>query len=339
MRYGHAIVISVVSAGLLAAAPAAFAANARDCPDVADPPAAVCQPATHGLAYADTQDDVRLAATALDAAAVQFGEIFGRSLPPGLLVLSSTFSGDDAQQFAQTHGLSFAQSWLSPADKRAQIEIVMRRATPDADAARMESIFSQIEAQHVDTLRHELGHAQYRAAFWPDAAPSPDAYGTSAPDWLDEASAVLMEGRPGRALRERHFLEAWRQSSPAIQPLAEFLTMAHPVTAQKRALMQAQSGTQTASGVQVMAMRGPDADAGGMFYSQSLLFADFLIDASPDPQVLGMISAALSDDVDFSDWLTDNGARHGLPTDVTALQHAWDIWCEARATAASGAAG
>jgi len=306
---------------------------------VADPPAAVCLPAAHGLAYADTQDDARLAATALDAATVQFGQTFGRSLPPGLLVLSSTFSGDDAQRFAQAHGLGFSQSWLSPADKRVQVETVMRQAMPDANTARIQGVVSQVEAQHVDTLRHELGHAQYRAAFWPDAAPSPDAYGTPAPDWLDEASAVLMEGSPGRTSRERHFIEAWRQSSPAIRPLAEFLTMAHPVTAQRRALIQAQSGTQTASGVQVMTMHGPDADASGMFYSQSLLFADFLFDASPDPQILGAISTAVADGGDFSDWLTDNGVRHGLPTDMTALQHAWEIWCEARATAASNPAG
>lgn len=339
MREGRRGLRSVLLSGLALAMPAAFAAGAPVCPDVAEPPAAVCLVAAHGLAYADTRDDARLAAAALDTATAHFAETFGRSLPPGLLVLSATFSGDEAWRFAQAHGLGFAQSWLSPADKRAQVETVMRRATPDLDAARIENVLSQVTAQHVDTLRHELGHAQYRAAFWPDAASSPDVYGTPAPDWLDEASAVSMEGSPGRTSRERQFIEAWRQRSPAIRPLAEFLTMAHPVTAQRRASLQAQGGTQTASGVQVMTMRGPDADASAMFYAQSLLFADFLIDASPDPHVLGTISAALADGVDFGDWLADHGARHGLPTDVTALQLAWDSWCDARATAASGSAG
>ncbi|MCD9096022.1 hypothetical protein LU699_03475 [Luteimonas fraxinea] len=339
MRNGREVLRGFLLSGLAAAIPAAFAAGAPACPDAPEPPAAVCLAAAHGLAYADTQDDARLAATALDAAAIQFGQVFGRSLPPGLLVLSSTVSGDDAERFAQTHDLGFAQSWLSPADKRAQIEIVIRRATPDADAARIETILSQVEAQHVDLLRHELGHAQYRAAFWPDATPSPDAYGTPAPDWLDEASAVLMEGSTGRASRQRHFLEAWRQSSPAIRPLAEFLTMAHPVTAQKRALMQAQGGTQSASGVQVMTMRGPDAEAGGMFYSQSLLFADFLIDASSDPHILATISAAVASGVEFTDWLAATGAQHGLPTDLADLQEAWNAWCDARDTAASDPAG
>lgn len=335
MRDGRAVSLGFVVAGLAAAIPAAFAAGEPICPDIAEPPAAVCVAAAHGLAYADTRDDSRLAATALDSAVVQFEHVFGRRLTPGLLVLSSTFSGDDAQRFAKAHGLEFAQSWLSPADKRAQIEAVMRRATPDADAARIDSVASRIEAQHLDTLRHELGHAQYRAAFWPDAARSPDTYGTPAPDWLDEASAVLLEGDTSRAARERHFFQAWRQSSPAIRPLAEFLGMAHPVTAQQRALLQAQGGAQTASGVQVMTMQGAAADAAGMFYSQSLLFAEFLVDASPAPHTLGTISAAAAAGVDFTDWLADSGPQHGLPTDVSALQAAWDAWLEARDPAGS----
>lgn len=200
----------------------------------------------------------------------------------------------------------------------------MRRAMPDADAAKIDAALAQIEAQHVDNPRHELGPAQYRAAFWPHAAPSTAEYGTPASDWLDEASAALMEDSPGRTSRELHFMEAWRQSSPAIRALAGFLTMAHPVTARKRALMQTQSGTQTTSGVQVMTMRGPDANAGGMFYSQSLLFADVLIDASPDPHVLGTISATAASGIEFTDWLADTGVQHLLPSDVPGLQAAWD---------------
>lgn len=165
MRYGDAIARCVMSAGLATSIPAAVAAGAQDCPTVANVPAGVCVATTHGLAYAATQDDARLAATALDDAAVQFENVFGRALPRGLLVLSSTFSGDDAERFAQTHSLGFSQSWLSPADKRAQVETVMRRAMPDADETRIEGVLAQIEAQHVDMLRHELGHAQYRAAF------------------------------------------------------------------------------------------------------------------------------------------------------------------------------
>ncbi len=56
----------------------------------------------------------------------------------------------------------------------------MRRAMPDADADRIEGIVSQVETQHIDILRHELGHAQYRAAFWPHAQQSADEYGTPA---------------------------------------------------------------------------------------------------------------------------------------------------------------
>src|SRR5690606_25469185 len=183
-----AVSLGFVVAGLAAAIPGALAAGEASCPDIGVPRAAVCGAGAHALASPHARDASPLPAAALDSAVVQFEHVFGRRLTPGLLGLSSTFSGDDAQRFAKAHGLEFAQSWLSPADKRAQIEAVMRRATPDADAARIDSVASRIEAQHLDTLRHELGHAQYRAAFWPDAARSPDTYGTPAPDWLDEAS-------------------------------------------------------------------------------------------------------------------------------------------------------
>ena len=65
MREGRRGLRSVLLSGLALAMPAAFAAGAPVCPDVAEPPAAVCLVAAHGLAYADTRDDARLAAAAL----------------------------------------------------------------------------------------------------------------------------------------------------------------------------------------------------------------------------------------------------------------------------------
>ena len=327
MRPGRPVVQFLLLAGL---AVADSAAGMQRCPDVADPPGAVCVAATHGLAYAGRQDDAELAAAALDVVAARFQQVFGRPPASGVLVLSSTFATEDGERFAQTHGLEFSQSWLSPGDKRAQVETAIRRAMPDAGPDRIEAIVSQVEARHVDTLRHELGHAQYRAAFWPHAQPDLAQYGTPAPDWLDEASAVLMEDEPGRAARERHFIDARRQSSPAIRPLAEFLAMAHPMTAARRAQLEAEAGTRTTSGIQVMVASGPDAPAMGMFYAQSLLFSDFLLDASGDPTILGTISTALADGVGFADWLADSGALHGLPADISTLQAAWDNWCETR---------
>ncbi|MEN5115965.1 hypothetical protein ABE488_01320 [Luteimonas sp. TWI662] len=184
----------------------------------------------------------------------------------------------------------------------------------------------------------ELGHAQYRAAYWPDAEPVDGQYGTPAPDWLDEAAAVRMEGQAARAQYERSFFAALRTASPAILPLAQFLTQTHPVVAQRQALMQS-SRVQTQSGIQVMTMSGDGALSASLFYAQSMLFADFLEQTSRKPHILGTISEAIAGGVDFESWLADTGAAHGLPSDIAALQTAWDTWCTTHPGGAHAPAG
>ncbi|KLI99098.1 hypothetical protein WQ56_13195 [Luteimonas sp. FCS-9] len=291
-----------------------------------------------GLAYADTEADAQMAAEAIQSAATQFSSAFGRALAPGMLVLSATFDDEQAQRFARDHNLGFWQVWLSPADKRAQVETVMRRANPNPDADRVAQVLGHLQAQHLNTLRHELGHAQYRAAYWPDAESVDGQYGTPAPDWLEEAAAVRMEGDAARAQYERNFFAALRTESPAVLPLAQFLAHTHPVVAQRQALMQS-SGVQTPSGIQVMTMSGDGARAASLFYSQSMLFADFLDQTSIQPHILGAISDAIAAGADFESWLADTGAVYGLPGDIAALQTAWDAWCTARAGGAHEAAG
>ncbi|UNK43378.1 hypothetical protein MNO14_04640 [Luteimonas sp. S4-F44] len=319
-------------------APTAFAADTPICPEGAAPPAPVCLATAHGLAYADTQADAQMAAEAIESATAQFRGTFGRTLPPGMLVLSSTFDGDQAKRFARDHNLGFWQVWLSPADKRAQVEAVMRRANPNPDADRVAQVLGHLQAQHLNALRHELGHAQYRAAYWADAESVDGQYGTPAPDWLDEAAAVRMEGQAARAQYEHSFFTALRTASPAILPLAQFLAQTHPIVAQRQALMQS-SGVQTPSGIQVMTMSGDGALAAGLFYAQSMLFADFLEQSSPQPHILGAISEAIAAGADFESWLADTGAAYGLPGDIAGLQTAWDAWCMAHPGGAHAPAG
>lgn len=338
MRHGHTCARLFAASALALIAPATFAADMPICPEVVAPPAPVCLATAHGLAYADTQADAQMAAEAIEGAVTQFIAAFGRALPPGMLVLSSTFEGDQATRFARDHSLGFWQVWLSPADKRAQVEAVMRRTDPNPDANRVAKVLGHLQAQHLNTLRHELGHAQYRAAYWPNAESVDGQYGTPAPDWLDEAAAVRMEGEAARTQYEHSFFAALRTASPAILPLAQFLAQTHPVVAQRQALMQS-SGVQTQSGIQVMTMSGDGALAAGLFYAQSMLFADFLEQTSRQPHILGTISEAIAAGADFESWLADTGAAHGLPSDIAALQTAWDAWCTAHPGGAHAPAG
>ena len=337
MPYGHALVRILAPLGLAIVQPAALAAPPA-CPEVAEPPAAICRTTPHGLAYADTQDDVRLAVRALDAAVLHFQRHFRRNLPPGLLVVSSTFTRDDAERFAHAHGLGFTQRWRSPEARRSQVESALQRAMPDADAATIAHVLTNVGAHNVDTLRHGLGHALFRAVYWPGVDDSTSThYGTPAPDWLDEAAALLMEGKALRLQREAYFAEALRRLPSEIVPLADFLRMEHPVTAQARLRKQAQTGPQTDSDIH--GTSGSDSHAIMLFYAQSLAFADFLIATSGNHGIHGAISAAEAQGVDFADWLAEAGARHHLPHDIPALQAAWEAWCIALPDTATDPAG
>lgn len=324
----------ILMGGLIAAMPAA--ADTTACSAVSDAPALTCRTTAHGWAYADRDEDAQQAASALESAAATFEQYFSRKAPAGALVLSTTFDRAAADRFSETHGLGYALSWLPPEAKRAKVEQMMRRAMPDADEDKIQRTLDQLDRHHEDTLRHELGHALYGAAFWPNVETAPaERYGSPAPDWLDESAALLMEGAGLRQQRESAFLDALRQQSRHIAPLEDFIAMDHPLTAQTKDRLMAQGGQQTQSGIQVMVMAstGDDAARFAVFYGQSLAFADFLIDTSQDPRILGTISTAVAEGADFNDWLADAGPRHGLPGALPALQSAWDAWYQDRLSA------
>ena len=126
-------------------------------------------------------------------------------------------------------------------------------------------------------------------------------------------------------------------------PLAESAMKDHPLTPMRDSNLMRLLAPQVQGKVglanRLVVASGPDAPAMGMFYAQSLLFSDFLLDASGDPTILGTISTALADGVGFADWLADSGALHDLPADIPTLQAAWDTWCETRDGAVVDSAG
>jgi len=306
-------------------------AHTPACSAVPDAPASICRTTAHGWAYADSEEGAERAATALEATAAAFEKYFGRVAPNGALVLSATFDRAAADRFSNTHGLGYVLTWLPPEDTRTKVEQVMRRAMPNADEAKIERALEQLDRQHEDTLRHELGHSLYGAAFWPHVeAVTAGHYGSPAPDWLDESAALLMEGAGLRQQRESSFLDALRQQSGRVAPIDDFIARDHPITAQARDRLMAQSGQQTQSGIQIMAAAGEEAARVAAFYSQSLAFADFLIYTSKDLRILGKISTAVTEGANFNDWLANTGPRHGLPGNLPALQSAWDSWCQGK---------
>ncbi|MGY0632586.1 hypothetical protein [Luteimonas sp. A478] len=316
-------------------------ATMRDCPTHADPPATVCRAAVHGWAYAPDEASAARAAEALDAAASDFQRHLGRIPPRGALVLSKSFDQEASTRFSEEFGLGYVQVWLDAAVQRAMLERTLRQAMPDIDDAKLEAVLdTQGGEGHANTLRHELGHSMFAATFWPqDQAAPEERYGSPAPDWLDEAAAMLMEADLYRGRHEAAFLEVLRTTPEHISPVSEFVQMEHPMTADARAALLAGGGQESDSGVQVMASSGPDSTRVTRFYGQSIMFANFLIESSRDTGILGPISAALAEGSTFAGWLENSGPQHGLPASIERLETAWDAWCQRRLAQVGTAAG
>ena len=300
-----------------------LAASDHACPDIPTPPAPACVASAQGLAYADTVEEAASAARAQAGTAAQFEAHFGDA-PEGLVVLSTSYDPEHARRFAEGHGLAYAQVWLSASAKQAMAVRAMRRA--GLDTARIRRARAAMADQHENALRHEIGHAMYAARFWSGSEkPSEQRYGSPAPDWLDEAAAILMESVQSQGARASQFLQALRSSPGDIPPLSEFLQMEHPVMGAALA-RQLERGEQTDSGVQMMFSDENDLFATANFYGQSLLTGMFLIETGNDPRILATISAAIADGLAFADWIAEHGASHDLPDSLPALQATWEDW-------------
>ena len=310
---------------LIAGMPAS--ANAAGCPDIEQPPAQVCLASDHGLAYADTEQDAQTASQAQAEAVERFASYFGGPMPSGIVVLSATFDPLEARRLARRNGLDYALVWLSPSEKRRMTARAMRRAGLDRVRSRRTS--AKIADQSLDTLRHEIGHSLYSARYWPHAPDNlGERYGSPAPDWLDEAAAVLMESMESQGARAVGFLAATQSSSESVPSLSEFLRMDHPILSPKFA-RRLSRGVASKSGVQMMVADDVNMAGIGTFYGQSLLVATFLIEATGEPRILAKISAAIADGHSFSDWLAKTGPSYGLPGEPERLQDAWEDWSQA----------
>lgn len=174
-------------------------------------------------------------------------------------------------------------------------------------------------------LRHEIGHDLFEALLWPSGEEETDRYGTGAPDWLDETAAVLMEGPGHTESRREVFLRAVEAGETI--PLAEFFEMEHPLSGLDE--LRAMRGSTTGSGGAVV-LSGEEIDArlgrSKYFYAQARGLADFLLKRSGEPTLLADITRALRSGSAVDEWLGREGADHGLPASVPALEDAFLAW-------------
>lgn len=314
----------LVLAQLPMAAPPALAPScARALAAVAG--ASACAASRHGIALAASQAEAdRLMARAVGGEE-RFADVFGR--PPSAYAVyafpdPAAIAG--AQQVLRQLGLPAFLPVPSAGFLQRQRErmaaaaagggrIVMRAPAGASD--------EPMDAEGENKIPHELGHLWYAQIFWADAPRRDgDRYGSAAPDWLDEIAAMMMESDTRTAIYRNRFTDsrdpARASDLPPEIPLAELVTMPHPVSASLPPPGQASGPIRLTS-------------APSLFYAQTRVFADYLIERSGDPRILATISEE-SRGSDFAGWLTRHGARHRLPSSLSAMDTDWQAWTNRR---------
>ena len=216
----------------------------------------------------------------------------------------------------------------------AQRAAVLQQALAKANASSPATADPAIES---GAIAHEMGHLLFNSFFDGAERASADGtmrYGSRAPDWLDEAAAVALENEVLTRSRYANARAAFEADGTVLAfPLQTYLTMEHPSLRAAQA-MQGRGG----EGAKAMMLSGDEANAfleasGGnpvVFYRQSRLFIDYLMETSGDSRILYTIAEAYRDGGDLSSWLAKSGSESGLPTTLDALEIEFEAWARAK---------
>ncbi|ALN61893.1 ligA domain protein [Lysobacter antibioticus] len=324
---------------LTASHSAASAAATPACPalsDVSTPPH--CLATEHGWFYAGSESEAAAYAEYARIVSIEFARTFARPAPFGAVVAidSNQLLPESTKAALKQQGAHWLLAWLDTEYMRKEVEKQVRKQfkqqNPGMAPAKLNALtrdFAQRSADRSDLLRHEIGHSVLKAAYWPqEALVTDDAhYGSSAPDWLDEAAAIAMEGPKDTESRRILFVQmaAGDLYNAPLKPLDQFLGMQHPrkSDAGLPAAMRSSKNNIT------VGIGNLDDNAALVrmigYYAQVRGWVDFLSD-SAKPGVLGSIAESLAGGNDFEQWLSQHAAEYGLATSLPALQSQWAAW-------------
>ena len=336
--------ISAIVWGLWTISPAAAAPL---CP--AMPDGLFCKAGSSGLAIAETADDAMRFAAAIDESARLFQAHFSRPAPSLALIaaperfvaLKDQLQTDLAMPWLARHA-SFSRA-IGDA-LRETLRKSMPDLTPAAIEAEIDKKLAEIggaQNREEGVIAHEACHTRFIKAYAFSSAESGGAqshYGGSAPDWLDETAAILCEDAKTTADRRRQFaLQRQGKFQGRIWPMRHFLEMAHPLAQEDAHLLTEAKKEAAAEGrsdgaFKITIYKGDEAKAlignsnAPSFYLQARVFADFLIETTKTENVFGSIAEGYAAGRTFNDWLAENGAANGLPTDIAAFEAKWEAY-------------
>ncbi|GHF11100.1 hypothetical protein GCM10017044_01000 [Kordiimonas sediminis] len=302
-------------------------------------------------------------AHSIDEAAAAFERYFGKKAPKAALVLGEVRDAEVRTNLLRLFPVVLP--WMTLDDRRAMVERSVRAqvqaSRPDLKDEALEKVVAQsVEASlnargrqdddlHHGILAHELGHMFFMRSYYPDQNANllqagdgppalPSEYGSPAPDWMDEMSAVLLEnavltesryGRMTGIKTQNDFTQIWS--------FEEYLTMGHPALAEARKVMEARRQSADAGGMGGVVilnqsdMAPPEeGPAPVMFYSQSRAFADYMIETTGNVQIFAEVAAAITQGKTVNEWLDLKGEELGLPSTIDALEKGFQQWFIAR---------
>lgn len=329
---------------------------------IATMPGKSCVATERGVAVADTPEEAERLASYARTGEARFEANFGGEIPSYAVVASPPTPNISAIRAA---GFEHVLAWPSGAAfERATREGVERAArgfaasqgmtAEQADQVVATAIANQPDARFraemdASMVPHELGHLWYTSTFWPEDRGYVDGarphYGGPGPDWLDEAAGILMEGQATADQRRSNFGALMRGETvaslgrvdgrPILLDVIRLLSREHPgLEPGMRPSPQAAASARANGGVGVTytpAGAGPPARPDAIvniFYIQTRVFMDYLIQKSGRPDIIAVIARAIAAGGTFEAWLAGDGATLGLPATLPDLQSDWQRYAE-----------
>lgn len=245
--------------------------------------------AEHGWVVA-SQDHIAMIAKREGSAALRASERYFAVRPAPFIIVDADLAIDQSKL-----GNSRSYSWVFK-DELAQTDYAFG---------------------HNTTLRHEIGHDVFIRSIYPDSRGS--QYGGDAPDWLDEAAAILFEGK--KKTDAHRFFARRAVENEELIPISEFVQMTHPQWPPEAPAAAAHGNNQSGRVVSLSALG--NARQTQIFYSQCRAFADYLINRSANEKILLKIAEHMREGGTFEAWL-ENQAN--VPADLKVLQTDFFNW-------------
>lgn len=268
-----------------------------------------------GWVITDDVHKAEWAALGLEKAAEIFERHFGVKVPKGVIV-ETRYSG-------------FVDAM--PADQRVWI-LPWSTSAFDLEGDSEKAATDEHHLDGASSVRHELGHAFFLAVVIPNARKH--QYGGDAPDWLDEAAAMIVE--TDAVLEKRRHVFARQVCSGRLIPLDAFLARGHPVFAspKMKKILETYRGQKIEQPVMIdltLHELGLDEQSVGDFYAEARAVYDYLLDRSGDRRILGRVAQAIRDSGNATSWQDSKWFGEAVRLRGATLSDDFARWARSRA--------